>query len=365
MIAGYAQNGYVDEALKLFLKMPNQSLVSWNAMIAGYAQNGFVDEALKLFQKIPWQTVESWNAMIAGYAQNGHGQEALKLFEQMQVAGMKLNAKTFASALPACASLAALEKGKEIHEEITKSGLETDIFVASALVHMYAKCGSIDHARNVFDKMRKRDVVSWTAMIEGYAIHGCGKEALKLFEQMQHCGVKPNHITLVGVLSACCHAGLVEEGRQYFDCMSQHYHITPRMEHYSCMVDLLGRAGHLDEAEDFVNKMPIKPDATVWRCLLGACRAHNNIELGKRVAEYLFELDPDNASPYLQLANIYATAGRWDGLQKVRKMMNERQVKKEPGCSWIEVNKQVYAFLVGDSSMPQTEKTQEKVGQIV
>eukprot|EP01018_Ginkgo_biloba_P001468 Gb_24929 [translate_table: standard] len=364
MIAGYAQNGHVDEALKLFQTMPEKNVVSWNAMITLYAHNGYVDEALKLFQQMPRRDVISWNAMIAGYAQNGYDEEALKFFEQMQLTGMEPNSKTFASVLPACANLAALEKGKEIHEEIIRCGFQSDVFVGSALVDMYAKCGSVENARNLFDKMPRRNVVSWTAMIAGYAMHGCGKEALKLFEQMQQSGINPNPVTLVGVLSACCHAGLVNEGRQYFDYMSQYYHITPAMEHYGCMVDLLGRAGHLDEAQDFINKMPIKPDATMLGCLLGACRSHNNIELGERVAECLFELDPKSPTPYVLLSNMYARAGRWNDTEKVRTMMKERIVKKQPGCSWIEVNKQIHAFHVGDRSHPQLQKIYTKLERL-
>eukprot|EP01018_Ginkgo_biloba_P001352 Gb_05293 [translate_table: standard] len=364
MIAGYAQNGHVNEALKLFQKMPERNVVSWNAMIAGYAQNGHVDEALKLFQKMPERNVISWNSMIAGYSQNGYGEEALDLFRHMQVVGVKSNSETVASVLPACATLAALEQGKEIHEDIIKNGFQSDVFVGSALVDMYAKCGSIKNARDVFDKMHQRDVVSWTAMIDGYAMHGCAKEALNLFELMQHSGTNPNHVTLVSVLSACCHAGLVDEGRRYFDYMSQYYHIKPAMEHYGCMVDLLGRAGRLNEAEDFINRMPIKPAATVWGPLLCACRIHNNIELGERVAEYLFELDPENAAPYVLLSNIYAEAGRWDDIEKVRKMMKDRRVIKKPGCTWIEVDNRVYAFLAGDRSHPQTLQIYEKLEQL-
>eukprot|EP01018_Ginkgo_biloba_P001223 Gb_04402 [translate_table: standard] len=350
MIAGYVQNGHVNEAQKLFQKMPERSMVSWTTMISGYAQNGHIDKALKLFQEMPEQNVVSWTAMIVGYTQNGHSEEALKLFRQMQLAGVKPNPKTFASVLPACGRLAALEQGKEIHQEIIKFGFQYNLFVGSALIDMYAKCGSIERARDVFDKMHHRDVVSWTVMIEGYAMHGCGKEALELFEQMQHSGTNPNHVTLVAILSACCHAGLVDEGRQYFNHMSQYYCITPAMEHYGCMVDLLGRAGHLGEAQDLINQMPIKPDATLWGCLLGACRIHNNVELGESVAERLVELDPKNAAPYVLLSNIYAASGRWDGIVKVRKIMKDKKISKKPGCSWIEVNKQVHAFMVGDRS---------------
>eukprot|EP01018_Ginkgo_biloba_P012858 Gb_31162 [translate_table: standard] len=355
IIAGYTQNGHVDEALKLFEEMPERDIVSWTLIIAGYTQNGSVDEALKLFKKMPKRDVVSWTAMIAGCVQNGQWVEALKLFRKMRRTGMKPDPNAFASVLPACAELAALEQGMEIHEDIIKSGFH-NVFVENALIDMYAKCGSIEAARNLFDNMQERDVVSWTAMIAGYGIHGYGTDALKLFGQMQHSGMKPNNVTLVSVLCACCHAGLVVEGLQYFDSMSQLYQITPEMEHYVCIVDLLGRAGHLDETQDFINKMPVKPDASIWRCLLAACRIHSNIELGESVAERLFELEPKNAAPYVLLSNIYAAAGRWYDSENVRRLMKGRRVKKIPGCSWIEVNKQVHTFLVGDRSHAQTQK---------
>jgi len=268
----------------------------------------------------------------------------------MQGVGVKPDLKTFASVLSACADLAAVEQGMEIHKEIIISGFQIDaLSVQNALLDMYAKCGIIEKARDVFDKMHKRDVVSWNTIIAGNAMHGYGKGALQLFDQMQNLGIEPNHVTLLGVLSACCHAGLVAEGRQYFDCMSQNYNVTPRMEHYVCMVDLLGRAGYLDEAEELISKMPTKPNATVWRCLLGACRIHNKTSLGAHIAECLFDLNPTDAAPYVLLSNIYAEAGRWGDTESVRRMMKDKRVKKSPGCSWIEVNKQVYVFLGGDS----------------
>eukprot|EP01018_Ginkgo_biloba_P009799 Gb_07723 [translate_table: standard] len=426
MIAGYAQIGSVDEAQKLFEKMPERNVVSWNAMIAGYTQNEFWVEALKLFQKMqladvkpdpvtfssvlpacanlaalqrgkeihediirsgfqsdvfvgsalvdmyakcgsledarqmfekmPELNVVSWTAMVAGYAQNGHFYEALELFQQIKLAGLKPSLLTFTSVLPACANLAALQQGKEVHQDIIRSGFHSDVFVESALVDMYAKCGSIQDARKVFDKMPEQNVVAWNAMIVGYAMHGYGKEAIQLFEQMQHSGTKPDNVTFIAVLSACCHAGLVDDGWQYFDCMTQDYHITPTVEHYCCMVDLLGRAGHLYEAYDFINKMPIKSNVAAWASLLGACRIHNNIELGERVAECLLEADHANSAHYVVLSNIYAVAGRWDDGEKVRKMMKDRRVKKMPGCSWIEVDHKVYTFLVGDRSHSLTQE---------
>ncbi|XP_057820276.2 pentatricopeptide repeat-containing protein At4g02750 [Cryptomeria japonica] len=356
MIAGYAQNGFVDEALKLFKEMPQQDVVSWNSMIAGYTQNGLIDEALKLFKEMPQQNVVSWNAMIAGFVQNGHGEQALELFQQMQLAGMTPDSKTFASILPVCANNGALGKGMEIHEVILRTGLQFDVIVVNSLIDMYAKCGSIEKARVLFDKTSQRDAVSWTTMITGYAMHGFAKETLRLFKQMRDSGMIPDRITLLCVLIACSRAGLVDEGFEVFNCMSEYYHVTPTTDHYSCMVDLLGRAGRLDEAHDFINKMPIKPSAFVWSSLLGACRIHNNIELGEQVAEHIFQIDPNNPSPYVLLSNIYAAAGRWDDIEKVRKMMKDRGIKKTPGCSWIELSNQVHSFFVGDKSHPQTEE---------
>jgi pentatricopeptide repeat protein len=364
LINMYAKCGNTDIARNIFDIMPQRDSISWTVMIAGYAHNGQVDEALKLFQAMPERNIVSWTSMISGYAQNGHSMKALRFFQQIQSVGIVLDSNIFASVLPACANLAAVEHGMQIHEEIIRSGFHSDVTVVNALIDMYAKCGSIEKARELFNKMYRRTVVTWTSIIAGYAIHGCGKEALKLFQQMECSDISPNHITLVCVLSACCHAGMVNEGYHYFNCMSECYGITPVMEHYSCMVDLLGRAGRLDEAHDFINKMPIKPDAMVLGCLLGACRMHNNIELAEHVTEQLFELEPKNSAPYVLLSNIYAAAGRWTDMEKVQKMMKDRGVKKTPGCSWIEVNKQVHTFLVGDRSHPQMQNIYKELERL-
>jgi pentatricopeptide repeat protein len=291
--------------------------------------------------------------MISGYTQRGCFVEALELFQQMRLTDVKPNSVTLTSLLPACANLAALEKGKEVHEDIIRNGFQSDIFVGNALIDMYAKCGSIDDADKMFHKMHRRDVVSWSSMIVGYAVHGRAYDALQLFKEMQHLGTKPDYVTLVGVLSACCHAGLVDDARQYFDCMTSDYGIKPGLEHYSCMVDLLGRAGRLIEAWNIINKMPMKPDVIVWGSLLAACRVHSNVDLGEYAAERLFQLDPENAAHYVLLSNMYATVGRWDGVRKMRRMMKDRRVKKMPGCSWIGFNYRLNTFVVGSSLHPQ------------
>eukprot|EP01018_Ginkgo_biloba_P008782 Gb_27833 [translate_table: standard] len=430
----YVKCGNIENARKVFDKMPERNVVSWTAMIAAYTRHGFGEEAFTLycqmketriqpnqftftsvlpacadlaalehgkevhediirngfecnvfvgsslvdmyvkcgnlerahhvFDELPERNVVSWTALIAGYAHDGQFLEALKLFQQMQLTGISPDLDTFTSVLPACGNLAAFQQGKGIHQGIIKSGFQFDVFVESALVDMYAKCGSIEDARKVFDNMHKQDVVSWTSMIVAYAMHGHCKEALKLFQHMQQSRLKPNHVTFVGILSACCHAGLVDDGWQYFYCMSRDYHITPAVEHYCCMVDLLGRAGRLDEAYDLIKKMPMKPDAAVWGSMLGACRIHTNLELAENVAEHLLESDPKNAAHYVLLSNIYAAAGRWDDIEKVRKLMKGRRVKKMPGYSWIEVNSKVHAFLVGDGSHPQTKEIYAKLERL-
>eukprot|EP01018_Ginkgo_biloba_P030298 Gb_17295 [translate_table: standard] len=395
MIRGYAWNGTGQEAITLYYQMQQTGIQANNftfpfvlkacaglsalqegreihyhviseglesdvyvgaALIDMYCKCGSIENARQVFDKMCQRDAVSWNAMIAGYAQNGHANEALLLCHHMQAAGTKLSHATIVSVLPACADLAALQQGKELHDYIIKNGFESYVNVGNALIDMYAKSGNIKTARQLFDRMSKRDVVSWNAMIAGYGMHGHGEDALALFSQMQLTTLKPDHITLVGVLSACSHAGLVDEGWRYFDCMRRDYCIPPRVEHYTCMIDLLGRTGQLEEAHEFIKRMPLEPDAGVWGALLFACRVHCNVELGECVAEYLIELEPKNAGNYVMLSNIYAAAGRWDGVAKVRTMLKDRRVKKSVGCSWIEMKNKVHAFFVADRSHPQSEK---------
>eukprot|EP01018_Ginkgo_biloba_P026238 Gb_36365 [translate_table: standard] len=326
------------------------------ALVDMYAKCGSIENARQVFDKMSRRDLVSWTAMISGYSQNGHASEALALFDQMQLADETPDPVTLVSVLSACTDLGALQQGKWVHNCIIRSGFDSNIYVGSALIDMYAKCGSVKIARQLFDKMSTRNVVSWSAMIAGYGMHGQGEEALALFSRMLETGLKPNYITFVAVLSACSHAGLVDEGWKYFECMSRDYGIKPRLKHYACIVDLLGRAGHLNEARDFIKKMPLEPDAGVWGALLSGCRIHGNIELGEHVAERLFELNPEHSGYYVLLSNIYAAAGRWDDVVKVRAMMKDRGVKKRPGRSMIEVDNRVHEFIVGDRSHPQSEK---------
>jgi pentatricopeptide repeat protein len=297
---------------------------------------------------MPKPDAVTWNAIIAGYAQNGDRDMALECFCQMHQEGIKQDQFSFTSVLQSCASIGAFEQGKSVHGHIIKYGFQYDVFVASALVDMYAKCGSIENAQRMFAKMEKRNVISWNAMIGGYAQNGYGKETLELFEEMQLFGLEPDSITFVGVLSACSHRGLVAKGLHYFGCMSRDHGITPSVEHFSCVVDLLGRAGHLDEAKNFLKEIPFEFRTAGWHALLGVCRAHRNVELGKQVAEHILDLEPYDDAAYVLLSNLYAAEGRWHEVDTLRRMMKERGVKKQPGCSWIEVRKRVHTFFVGE-----------------
>ncbi|KAJ7564266.1 hypothetical protein O6H91_02G010200 [Diphasiastrum complanatum] len=404
MIAGYAQNGLGKEALALYEQMKQEGMqpnnftfvlllkacaslgaleqgrqlhsdiikrgflsevVVRNTLVDMYAKCGCTEDARELFDNMSERDVVSWNAMIAGYAQNGLGEEALALYEQMKQEGMQSNNVTVVLLLKACASLAALEQGRELHSEIIKRGFLSEVVVRNTLVDMYAKCGCTEDARELFDDMSERNVVSWTAMIAGYAQNGLGKEALALFEQMQREGTKPDEVTYVGVLSACAHSGLVDQGRHVFDSMCKNHVVTPTREHYACMVDLLGRAGCLDDAELFINKMPIQPDNVVWMTLLGAARNHGHAEIGRRAFDCVVKLEPKNAAPYVLLSNIYAAAGRKDELAKIRNEMKEAGVKKMSGCSWIEVDNQLHAFVVGDATHPQSKEIQAELDRLV
>ncbi|XP_057830928.2 pentatricopeptide repeat-containing protein At2g13600 [Cryptomeria japonica] len=360
----YAKCGSIHKARELFDKMPQKTVVSWTAMVAGYAQEGVLDEALRLFKEMPQRNVVSWNAIIAGYAQNGFVEDALETFKEMQLAGVKPDSTTFASVLPACAKMGALEQGMGIHQNIIKGGFCSDVVVASALVDMYAKCGSIYKAHEVFNKIPQRNVISWNAMIAGYAQNGFCKDALVLFERMKHSEACPDHVSFACVLLACSHAGLLEEGCTYFNGLSDSCCTEPTIGHYVCMVDLIARAGYLEETLNFIIKMPIKPVVVVWMCLLGACRPHKNIKLGVFTAALLFEMDPKNVATYVLLSNIYAEVGWWGEVQLVRRLMKDRGVNKKPGCSWIEDHKMVHTFCMGDRSHPQTQEIYAKLEKL-
>ncbi|OVA01761.1 Pentatricopeptide repeat [Macleaya cordata] len=356
MIGGYSQCRKMDMARELFEAMPCRNISSWNTMITGYAQNGEVDRARSLFDEMPRRDSISWAAIIAGYAQSGRSEEALNLFIEMKRDGERMNRSTFTCALSTCADIAALEFGKQVHGRLVKAGYEMGCYVGNALLAMYCKCGSIEEAYDVFEGMTEKDVVSWNTMIAGYARHGFGKEALKVFEAMKMKGIKPDDVTMVGVLSACSHAGLVDKGTEYFHSMDKEYGLKAKVQHYTCMIDLMGRAGRLEDAESLMRNMPFEPDAATWGALLGASRIHGNAKLGEEAAEKIFEMEPDNSGMYVLLSNLYASSGRWSDVGKMRVIMRDRGVKKFPGYSWIEVQNKVHTFSVGDSVHPDKDR---------
>ncbi|KAK3409935.1 hypothetical protein EUGRSUZ_J02000 [Eucalyptus grandis] len=323
-----------------------------------YARFGCVKWAGIVFDEMPEKNVVSWSAMIACYAKNGMPFEALELFREMNLETNDLlpNSVTMVSVLQACAALAALEQGRLIHGYVLRRGLDSILPVISALVTMYARCGKLDRAQQVFDKMDERDVVSWNSLISGYGVHGFGEKAIQVFNEMIISGIPPSPISFVSVLGACSHAGLVEEGKMLFDSMVREHRIFPSVEHYACMVDLLGRANRLDEAAKIIEEMRIEPGPKVWGSLLGSCRIHRNVELAERASARLFELEPMNAGNYVLLADIYAEAQMWDEVRKVKKLLEARRLQKVPGRCWIEVKRKIYSFASVDELNPQIEQ---------
>ena len=340
LTAGYARRGDLEAARRLFDEMPVRDLVSWNVMITGYAKRGDMESARRLFDEVPKRDVVTWNAMIAGYVLGGANEKALELFEEMGRIGECPDEVTMLSLLSACADLGDLENGEKIHGKILEmSSGDISTLLGNALVDMYAKCGSIGKALEVFRLIRDKDVASWNSIIGGLAFHGHAEESIDLFREMQGTKICPNEITLVGVLAACSHAGKVDEGHQYFDLMRSKYKIEPNIKHFGCMVDMLGRAGLLKEAFDFIASMKIEPSAIIWRTLLGACKVHGDVELAKRANEELLRMRRDQSGDYVLMSNIHALRGEWEGAERVRKLMDDSGVRKNPGSSFVEADK--------------------------
>ncbi|XP_059628169.1 pentatricopeptide repeat-containing protein At2g39620 [Cornus florida] len=316
-----------------------------NALIDMYAKCGSLPSAELLFNKTQLPKDEiSWNAMIAGYVQNGHAKEAISAFHQMKLETFHPNLVTFVNVLPAVAYLAALKEGMAIHAYVLQMGFQSNTLVGNCLIDMYAKCGRLDYSVNIFNEIETKDTVSWNAMLTGYAVHGHGDCALALFSRMQESHVKVDLVSFVSVLSACRHSGLIEEGRKIFNSMREKHFLEPNLEHYACMVDLLGRAGLFDETLFLIKTMPVEPDAGVWGALLGACRMHSNVELGEVALNHLAKLEPGNPAHYVVLSNIYAQSGRWGDAGNTRLKMNETGLTKTPGCSWVDLKSRFVHF---------------------
>ncbi|KAL8044105.1 hypothetical protein ABFX02_08G024900 [Erythranthe guttata] len=359
LTAGYARRGNLEMARWLFDEMPVKDLVSWNVMITGYVKQLEMECARELFDLVPKRDVVTWNAMISGYVLSGEHRKALEMYEEMSTAGECPDEVTMLSLLSACANLGSLDIGEKIHFSIRKMGEGVlGIFLGNALIDMYAKCGNIEKALDVFRCMREKDATSWNSIIVGLAFSGYMNESISVFEDMRKKKFRPNEITFVGVLIACSHAGKVNEGRAYFNLMKNAYNIQPNVKHYGCMVDLFGRAGLLNEAFEFIDMMEFEPNAIIWRTLLGACRIHCNVELGRLANEKLLKLRRDESGDYVLLSNIYASNGEWSGVENVRKLMDETGVKKERGFSLVDEEKNEFlGFLLGSDHRANARKS--------
>ncbi|KNA21951.1 hypothetical protein SOVF_038210 [Spinacia oleracea] len=395
MVSGFAENGLMEETERLFTAMPERNSVSWNVMISGYAECGDLDSAMRLFRIDPFKSVVArtalitgymkigmvelaermyeemdmkssitCNAMISGYVANSRPEDAVNLFKMMVESRVEPNPLTMTSVLLGCSNLSALILGKQIHQFVYKSPFYRDTTVRTSLLSMYSKCGVLEDAWKLFTEMPMKDMVTWNAMISGYATHGLSQRSLALFKKMASEKIKPDWITFVAVLSACNHVGLVDLGMQYFDSMHKVYGVRPKLEHYICMVDLLGRAGKLKEATDLITQMPFKPNAAIFGSLLGASRIHKNIELAEFAANNLLQVDPTNAGAYVQLANVYAAKKRWDNVSRVWKSMKSNNVVKMPGYSWIEIKNIVHEFRSSDRVHPELPVIHEKLDEL-
>ncbi|VVA90386.1 unnamed protein product [Arabis nemorensis] len=393
MLTGYRQNNRVDDARKLFDEMPEKTEVSWTSMLVGYTLNGRIEDAEEIFEAMPMKSVLSCNDMIVGfgkkgeiakarkvfdsmkerddatwrvmiqmYERNGFELEALHLFALMQKQGVRPTFSTLISVLSACASLASLHHGRQIHTQLVRCQFVDDVFVASVLMTMYIKCGELVKSKLIFDRFPSKDIIMWNAIISGYASHGLGEEAVKVFCEMPLSNsTKPNEVTFVATLTACSYAGMVEEGIKIFESMEPVFGVRPITAHYACMVDMFGRAGRFDEAMKLIENMTVEPDAAVWGSLLGACKTHSQLDLAEFAAKKVIEIEPENSGTYVLLSNIYASQGRWGDAAELRKVMKTRMVRKSPGCSWIEFGKKVHAFTRGGISSHPEQESIEKI----
>ncbi|XVF65362.1 hypothetical protein PTKIN_Ptkin09bG0242300 [Pterospermum kingtungense] len=353
----YAKYGLPDDGRVVFDSIKSKNMASWTAMIYGYARKGRKNEALELFSRVPLKNLFAWTALISGLVQSGNGVDAFVLFIEMRREGVHIiDPLVLSSIVGASANLAMLELGKQVHGLVIGLGYESCMFINNALVDMYAKCSDILAARDVFSRMSRRDVVSWTSMIVGAAQHGLAEEALSLYDRMVLNGVKPNEVTFIGLIYACSHVGLVNRGRELFKSMTEDYGIRPSLQHYTCLLDLLGRSGHLDEAENIINSMPFKSDEPTWAALLSACKHYGNSKMAIRFADHLLCLKPEEPSTYILLSNIYASSSLWEHASKARHLLETLEVRKEPGYSYIDLGKESQMFYAGEISNPMKDE---------
>lgn len=365
LIHMYVNFHFLEEAMMVFDSMYEKDDVSWTTLISGFAQLGYLAEAFRVFDSIAEKSSVCWNAMISAYVHNNQFHQAFALFERMMSEDVVIDNFIAASMLSACTRLGALKQGEWIVEQVKKSRIDLDSKLATTIIDMYSKCGCLDKALQFFKGLPRKGISSWNCMIGGLAMHGKGEAAIELLKEMESKKVAPDYITFVNLLSACAHSGLIEEGKYYFHYMKEAYGIEPGMEHYGCLVDLLGRAGLLEEARKIIKEMPMSADVGVLGALFGACRIHKNIELGEIIGKQVIELEPQNSGRYVLLANLYAYAGRWEDVANIRKLMNDRGVKKVPGFSVVELEGVVSEFIAGGRTHPQAKEIYAKVNEIL
>ncbi|XP_020099618.1 pentatricopeptide repeat-containing protein At1g33350 [Ananas comosus] len=362
----YARRADLATARLLFDRLPERNVVSWTALITGFVRVGLVGNALLLFEEMPAERdVPSWNAVITGCTQNGLFSEAVELFCRMVVEGVKPNHTTVSCILSACGHLGMLRVGKLVHSYVCRSQLGLTPFVSNSLLDMYGRCGNLKEAQWIFDVSSDRSLIAWNSLINCFALHGHCERAIAAFDNMKLERIEPDEITFVGLLNACTHGGLVQRGLQYFDSMNADYKIEPKIEHYGCIVDLLGRAGRFEDAMNIVKDMKVEPDEVVWGSLLHSCRLHGNMMLAEFAITRLLETDPTNTDYGQMLANLYSQRGMWEEVRKVRKVMKEVGGKKLPGCSWIEVNRKTHQFYSGDKSCRGAEEIYKVLEDLV
>ncbi|GFP98872.1 pentatricopeptide repeat-containing protein at1g53600 mitochondrial [Phtheirospermum japonicum] len=350
LIHGYVQSGRLEEAHELFEKMDSKDSASWTTLITGFANEGLTEKCIQLFNEMPEHDDVAWTSLISGFVNNGEHEDAISWFIRMIRNEIKPNPLAYSSLLRASASLAFLSLGLQIHASVFKMDMEHNLSIRNSLVSMYSKCGIINDAYKIFESITKPNIVSFNSMITGFAYNGFGGEAIELFRKLVDEGHEPNEVTFLGVLSACTHVGNVDDGLKYFESMRTLFKVEPSPDHYACMVDLLGRAGQLDEAIKLIKSMPVEPHSGVWGALLGASRTHMNLDLAKVSAQHFLELEPNNAAPYVVLSDIYGFVGKKRDEEQMRLSKRLRGIKKSPGCSWIIVKDDVKLFFSGDKS---------------
>ncbi|RLN29864.1 pentatricopeptide repeat-containing protein [Panicum miliaceum] len=361
----YAKAGEAEAAFELFQRMPERNVVSWSTVVSAYCKKGDMEMARVIFDKMPTKNLVTWTIMVSACAQKGLVEEAGRLFTQMMEATVELDVAAVVSILAACGESGSLALGKRIHPHVRQRKLGRSTPVCNALMDMFCKCGCVNRADYIFDtEIVEKDSVSWNTIIGGFAMHGDGEKALDLFSQMKQQGFRPDAVTLINVLSACTHMGLVEEGRRYFTNMETDYGIRPQIEHYGCMVDLLGRGGLIEEAVDMIKSMPWEPNEVIWGSLLSACRLHKNVQYAELAVSELSKLQPSNAGNYAVLSNIYAEAWQWSDMAKARVQMKGTGSQKTAGSSWIELDEAFHEFTVGDRKHPESDQISEMVGRL-